>query len=255
MRLGGREPSPNHPFGHGQQRFLWTFVAALLMFLAGAVFAIAYGIYELAAGGGEEGGFLVGYVVLPIAFVAEGVAWVRALRQTRGEAREAGRSLVAHIRQSRDPSVKMVLLEDSAALTGLVIAAGGLALHQATGFAFWDPVASVLIGVLLIGMAAFIGHDSQDLLVGTAARPEERDAIERAIEEHDEVGKVIELLTLALGPQALLVAARIDLKDGVTAERVEQVSTQIDCRVREVVPDVTEVFLDATQADVNTGRP
>ncbi|HEY7631863.1 MAG TPA: cation diffusion facilitator family transporter [Thermoleophilaceae bacterium] len=247
IALGQREPSPDQPFGYAQMRFLWTFVAAVGMFLAGAVFAIGYGIYELLSGEGTTG-FVVAYITLAISFVAEGISWLRALRQVRVEAREAELPLVRYVRGSRDPNVKMVLFEDTAALAGIFIAFAGIAIDQITGSSVFDPAASIAIGLLLVGVAAWMGHDVSHLLIGAAARPEERDELERAIEEFDEVDKVVELLTMALGPNALLVAARIDLADGLEPDRVEAVSDEIDQRLRDVVPDVTEVFLDATRA-------
>jgi cation diffusion facilitator family transporter len=247
IQLGKREPTPERPFGFGQERYLWTFMAAVGMFLAGAVFAIGFGTIELLTGGGESEGFAIAYVVLAISFVAEGTSWVRAFRQTRGEAREVDKPVLRYARESRDPNVKMVLFEDSAALIGLALATAGIALNEFTGLTFWDPAASVLIGLLLVGVAFWMGRDSRHLLIGSAALPEERDAIERTIEEYDEVESVEELLTLVLGPNAIMVAARIDLRDNVDAERVERTSTEIDKRLREVVPDVTEVFLDPTQ--------
>src|SRR5689334_6493914 len=119
IALSGRAPTPGRPFGHGQERFLWTFMAAVGMFLAGAVFAIGWGVYELLVppGGGTE--FLIPFVVLGLSFIAEGTSWMRALRQTRGEAADAGMSVIAYARTSRDPNVKMVLFEDSAALIGI----------------------------------------------------------------------------------------------------------------------------------------
>jgi cation diffusion facilitator family transporter len=246
IQLGKREPTPERPFGFGQERYLWTFMAAVGMFLAGAIFAIGFGGIELATGGGESEGFLIAYVVLGISFLAEGTSWVRAFRQTRGEAREAEKPLLRYARESRDPSVKMVLFEDTAALIGIALATAGIALNEFTGLTFWDPAASVLIGLLLVAVAFWMGRDAKHLLIGSAALPEERDAIEQAIEDYDEVVEVEELLTMVLGPNALLVAARVDLRDDLEADRIEHTSTEIDHRLREVIPDVTEVFLDAT---------
>jgi cation diffusion facilitator family transporter len=246
ISLAGREPTERHPFGHGNQRFLWTFVAAVGTFVAGAVFAVGYGVMELLAGAKEQGGFAAAWVTLGIAFVAEGSSWVRALRQTRGEARDAGKPLALYIEQSRDPSVKMVLFEDSAALAGIALAAAGIALHQITGNAFWDPVASILIGLLLIVVAVRMATDTGRLLVGAAALPEEREAIERVISEHGDVDELIEVLTMVLGPNALLVAARVDVADGVTGEQLERAMSELDRSIRDAVPDVTEVFLDPT---------
>jgi cation diffusion facilitator family transporter len=246
IKLGRREPTPARPFGHGQERYLWTFMAAVGMFLAGAIFAVGFGGIELAMGGGETEGFEIAYVVLALSFAAEGTSWVRAFRQTRREAREAEKPLWRYARESRDPNVKMVLFEDSVALIGVALATAGIALNEFTGLTFWDPTASVLIGLLLVSVAFWMGRDAKHLLVGSAALPEEREALEDAIEEFDEVDEVKELLTLVLGPNAVLVAGRVDLRDAIDAERVERVSSEIDERLREVVPDVTEVFLDAT---------
>jgi cation diffusion facilitator family transporter len=246
IQLGKREPTPAQPFGFGQERYLWTFMAAVGMFLAGAVFAIGFGTIQLLTGGGESEGFAVAYVVLAISFLAEGTSWLRAFRQIRGGAREAGKPVLRYARESRDPNVKMVLFEDSAALIGVALATVGIALNELTGLTIFDPAASVLIGVLLIFVASWMGRDARHLLIGTAALPEEREAIERAIEEYDEVDSVEELLTLVLGPNALLVAARIDLRDNVESDRIEQTASEIDKHIREVVPDVTEVFLDPT---------
>jgi cation diffusion facilitator family transporter len=246
--LSERAPTPDRPFGHGQERFLWTFMAAVGMFLAGALFAIGFGIYELLQGVGEDAEFGIAYAVLALSAVAEGTSWARAFRQTRDEARQAGRSLRDYVRTSRDPNVKMVLFEDTAALVGVAIAFAGIALNEVTGATFFDPAASVLIGLLLIAVAFWMGRDAKHFLVGWAARPDERERIESAIEDYDEVAEVKELLTMVLGPDAVLVAARVDFRDGIDAGRVEEVSGEIADAVRDAVPDVTEVFLDPTPA-------
>jgi divalent metal cation (Fe/Co/Zn/Cd) transporter len=216
------------------------------MFVAGAIFAVGYGVMELLAGSESSGGFLVAWITLAIAVVAEGASWLRALRQTRSEARAAGKPLRRYVRESRDPSVKMVLFEDTAALVGIAIAATGIALHQLTGEPFWDPVASLLVGVLLTFVAVWMARDTGHLLVGAAARPDEREAIERVLAEHEHVERVIELLTMVLGPNAVLVAARIDLADGTEAATIERSMSELDGQIRDAVVDVTEVFLDAT---------
>jgi cation diffusion facilitator family transporter len=221
-------------------------MAAVGMFLAGAIFAIGWGTYELLVPPGGETEFLIPFVVLGLSFIAEGTSWMRALRQTRREAAEAEMSVAAYVRESRDPNVKMVLFEDSAALVGIVIAAAGLGTQAITGTELWDPLASVLIGLLLVAVAFWMARDAKHLLIGSSARPEERRKMESAIEEFPEVREVRELLTMILGPKSLLVAARVDLEDGIDAGQVERLSSEIDERLQEVVPDVTEVFLDPT---------
>jgi cation diffusion facilitator family transporter len=253
ISLASREPTPDQPFGYGRARFLWTFLAAVAMFVAGAFFAVGYGVYQLISGG-ESSGFAAAYVTLAIAFVAEGGSWLRALRQTRREAGEARLPLLTYVRSSRDPNVKMVLFEDTAALIGIALALAGILIDQLTGSSVFDPAASIAIGVLLVVVAGWMGHDTSELLIGAAARPDERLALGSALEEFEQVDHVIELLTMALGPNSLLVAARIDLAKGLEDGEIEAVSDQIEDRLREVVPDVTEVFLDATTAPTRGGE-
>lgn len=248
--LSAREPTPEQPFGYGRMRFLWTFVAAVAMFLAGAVFAIGYGVYRLLSGG-ESGGDLAAYVALAVSLAAEGSSWVRAVRQTRREAVAANLPLLSYLRQSRDPNVKMVLFEDTAALIGIGVALAGIVLGSVTGSSIPDPAASIAVGLLLVLVASVMAHDTSGLLVGAAARPDERAALEAVLRERGEITNVIELLTMTLGPNALLVAARVDWADDLNDEDVERASDEIEDRLREVVPDVTEVFLDAT----TSGRP
>jgi divalent metal cation (Fe/Co/Zn/Cd) transporter len=229
-------------------------MAAVSMFVAGATFAVGYGIVELVKGGGGSGDFAVAWVTLVIAGLAEGASWLRALRQTRGEAREAGLSLYRHVRETRDPNVKMVLFEDSAALIGVAIAAAGIALEQITGAPYWDAGASIVIGALLIVVAAWMARDTAHLLAGAAATPRERKAIEDVISESDAVDHLLELLTMVLGPNTLLVCARVDLVGGLSSDDVEQVANELDDAIRAAVPDVTEVFLDATPSRTSDAR-
>jgi cation diffusion facilitator family transporter len=243
-----REPDDEHPFGYGQERFLWAFVAAIGIFVAGAGFSLYQGL-EAILGGGEESEFGIAYAILAFAIVAEGISLVRAYRQTSGEARGRGISLRGHLRASRDPTTKTVLFEDTAAVTGNAVAIAGVALHQITGDAAFEGIAALIVATML-GLAAFLlGRDASSLLVGRAATPEERGALLGVLREVEEVEHVLQLLTMALSPDRLLVAARIDLAPGVDSERVEDVSTEIDREMRRRVPAVSEVFLDATDRE------
>jgi cation diffusion facilitator family transporter len=248
IALAAREPTPEQPFGYGRVRFLWTFIAAVAMFLAGATFAIGYGVYRLISST-ESGGYLAAYITLAIALLAEGASFIRAARQTRREADQAELTLMEYVRESRDPNVKMVLFEDTAALIGIALAFAGVLAGQITGSPIFDPAASIAIGLLLVTVAVWMGRDTSELLVGAAARPAEQAAIERTLTDCDQIEEVIDLLTMVLGPNSLLVAARVDFANGLADEDIEQASEAIDRRLRRVVPDVTEVFLDATTGD------
>jgi divalent metal cation (Fe/Co/Zn/Cd) transporter len=152
--------------------------------------------------------------------------------------------------------VKMVLFEDTAALVGIALAFTGVLTDQLTGSSVFDPAASIAIGLLLVGVAAWMAHDTSELLVGASARHGERAALHRVLEQCDAIDDVVELLTMVLGPNSLLVAARVDFAAGLRDSEVERASGEIEKQLREAVPDVTEVFLDATTAppDVRTAQ-
>ena len=247
LRMGERPPDEDHPFGYGKERFFWAFIAAIGIFILGAGFSFLQGITGLISGGDESSsGYVAAYVVLVVAAVAEGIAWIRAYRQSRAEAREQDMPVGEFVRVSKDPTVKTVLLEDSGALIGIVIAFLGIGLAQLTGVHAFDPIASILIGVLLTLIAIRLGRNTKALLLGEAARPEEREAIRDAIAGHDGIDGVMELLTMAVGPDSLLVAARVDLADGMSPDDVERLADDVERRVRAAVPSVKFFFLDPT---------
>jgi cation diffusion facilitator family transporter len=249
LRLGRREPDETHPFGYGKERFFWAFVAAIFIFVAGASFSIYQGLGVVLTGEDEGISNLgVSFAILAVAFVAEGTSFVRAFRQAAPD--DAGFDEISQtldkIRRSKDPTVKTVLFEDGAALTGLLIAAVGLGLYQVTGAVVWDGIASILIGVLLGWIAYALGRDVKALLLGEAASPAVRQTLRDVIGRFDAVDAVLEVLTMHLAPDQILVAARIDLADGIPGEEVERVATEIEEALRDAEPMVVEVFLDPT---------
>jgi len=247
LKMGDRPADEEHPFGYGKERFFWAFIAAMGIFILGAGFSFLQGIAGLIAGGEEDSaGYIAAYVVLVVAALAEGTSWLRAYRQTRAQAREQGMGFREFVRESKDPTVKTVLLEDSGALVGILIAFLGIGLSQITGIHAFDPIASLLIGCLLAYIAFRLGRNTKGLLLGEAAPEEDREKIRRTIEDHDGVERVIELLTMVLGPESLMVAARVDLGDGMSTDQVEQMADRIDRQVREAVPSVTHFFMDPT---------
>ena len=258
IRLGERDPDEEHPFGYGKERFFWTFLVAVVIFLAGATFAVGDGTLRLmgyrhiipgvgsllGGGGGER--YWIDYVVLGIALAAEGTSLVRATRQTRKQADAAGYGFIEYVRISKEPTTKMVLSEDSVAVAGVLVAFTGVALQEVTGNYRYDAAASIVIGVLLVYVAYALGRDIRGLLIGEAARPDQRDRMREVICDRAEVDELVELLTMAIGPNSILVAARIDLASEIDSDRVEEVCDEIDEALREAVPDVRNVFLDAT---------
>jgi cation diffusion facilitator family transporter len=246
LRFAERTPDEQHPFGYGKDRFVWTFMAAIFIFVAGSLFSLYEGISKLLGGGAGDTRFGITYAVLVLAFVLEGISLIRALRQTRTDARECHRNMSGYVRVSRDPTTKTVVFEDSAAVVGVLIALIGVALHQITGSQVPDAIGAILIGLLLALVAAGLWRDTRGLLIGAAALPEEREAIVDVLERHPEVDDVVELMTMAMGPDTLLVAARLDLADGLDSDGVEQLASQLDRDIREAVPAAQHVFIDPT---------
>ena len=247
LNLSERQPDETHPFGYGKERFFWSFLAAVFIFVSGAVFSIFEGMRRILGGGGPEGSVGIAFAVLALAVVLEGTSLIRAGRQTQGEARARRRSFARHVRVSRDPTTKTVVFEDSAAVLGVALAAIGLGLTQLTGDTVYDGAASVAIGVLLAVVAFALGRDTKALLIGEAALPEEREALTRVFDEHPGVDSLVELLTMAVGPGSLLVAARIDLAADLGSDEIEELADELDRQLHEAVPEVGEVFLDPTR--------
>jgi cation diffusion facilitator family transporter len=247
LRRGARPADARHPFGYGQERYFWSLLAAFGIFIAGAGFSIFEGL--LALGHKESGSPLPAYLVLVAAGLAEGTSLVRVLVQLRGEARRSSTGMLDHVRSSPDTTVKATLFEDSAAMVGLVFAALGLALRQVTGSPVWDGAASIAIGGLLIVVAVRLGLDSREYLIGRAADPKDLDTIRAEIEKTKGVDRLLELLTMYLGPEHLIAAARVAFSDEISADRAEDVADEIDKRLADRLTLVPHVFLDPTQAD------
>jgi cation diffusion facilitator family transporter len=255
LNLAERKPDAEHPFGYGKERFFWSFLAAVFIFVSGALFSIYEGLHRMFSDE-KPGSVGVAFAVLGVGVVLEGTSLLRAARQTHGEASAARRTFVRHIRVSRDPTTKTVVFEDSAAVVGLFLAAAGLGLSALTGSVLWDGLASVLIGVVLAVVAFLLGRDTKNLLIGSSALPEEREALERVFAEHEDVDELIDLLTMAIGPDSLLVAAHFDPASDLDSDGVERLASELDRRLRDVVPQVGQVFLDPTKrVESRNGRP
>jgi cation diffusion facilitator family transporter len=245
LHQGERPADRSHPFGYGQERYFWSLLAAFGIFIAGAGFSVFEGLLALRRGGEQSP--LIAYIVLAAAFVAEGISLVRAVTQVRREAHQNKAEVLDHVRRSPDTTVKTALFEDTAAVAGLVLAAAGLTLRQLTGSPVWDGAASIAIGALLIAVAFKLGYDSKELLIGRAAGPSEQQLIRAEIEGTPGVDSLLELLTMHLGPDHLIVGARVALDDEVSADRVEDLADDIDRRLGERLSLTPHVFVDPTQ--------
>jgi cation diffusion facilitator family transporter len=245
LRKSQKAPDEEHPFGYGMERYFWSLLAAVGIFVLGAGFSAYEGISALTSPG-ESGSPLWAFVVLGASFLFEGSSFAKAVVQLRSNAGRAGSGMLHHLRHDADPALRAVVGEDGVALVGLLLAAGGLALDSLTGGRTWDGVASLLIAVLLVAVAYGLGRQNQQYLIGKAASPGLRSGIVDAIKEAEGVDAVLELMTMRLSPEQVLVAARVDLADHLTPGDIERAADEVDERIRARFPEVRHVFLDPT---------
>nr|WP_189081138.1 cation diffusion facilitator family transporter [Mangrovihabitans endophyticus] len=246
LRRGNKPADEEHPFGYGKESFVWAFIAALFTFIGGAGFSIYHGVTTIIKGE-DSGEYWLSYVVLAVAFVAEGTSFLRARRQVAGESARWGVSQLRFLRVTSDTTVKAVYFEDSAALIGVLLAAAGLGLAQVTGSEVWDGVASIAIGALLLVVAGILAHSNISLLVGRAVPRRMHRQIADELAGLDVVTAVPTLLTMQLGPGDVLVAAKVDFDDEITGADVEQASDEAERRLRGIYPSIRYVFLDPTR--------
>lgn len=254
LRSGARPGDRRHPFGYGQDRYFWSLLSAFGIFIAGAGFSIFEGILSLHRPG-AEGSPRLAYIVLAVSFAAEGTSLYRAFSQTRAQARSRRISFQEQVCESPDTTVRTALFEDTAAIAGLLLALGGLILRQLTGSGVWDGSASIAIGVLLVLVALRLGRDSRDLLIGRAANDEQLGAIRAEIEGTPGVDALVELLTMHLGPDRLIVGARVDLSDDISAGQAEAIADRIDSQLAAKLSVSPHVFLDPTGRSGATFTP
>jgi divalent metal cation (Fe/Co/Zn/Cd) transporter len=223
------------------ERYFWPFLAAIALFIIGGSFSIFEGIRRMLTSYELEH-LKVNYTVLAVAAVFDGVSFSFAYRRLRNPLRTTG--LWRSLRVTKDPALFNVLLEDSAALLGLLLAFLGLLIYQLTGMIFFDALASLLIGFLLGGVALLLAYESKSLLIGESATPETRRRILEAAQRVPEVVKIIELLTMHMDPDDILVNMSINLKDELTTDEVERVIDRLKRDIRTQVPQATRIFVE-----------
>ncbi|WP_445401222.1 cation diffusion facilitator family transporter [Streptomyces sp. LE64] len=254
LKRGEKPADEDHPVGHGAERYIWALLAAVATFVGGAVFAVYDGVHTLTHGE-EPGDPLLSYLVLGVAFLLEGYSLRTGVRQARREARGYGLPLRRYLRRTPDTAVKAVVLEDTAALVGLLLAAGGLLGGQLTGSGAWDGTASLCIGALLLWVAWELGRSNAELLIGRPLPAPVRREIRALLLADPHVDGVLELTTRLLGPREALVAAKVDFRDVSTAAEVEQACEQAERRLRGRFPVISRVYLDPTPGPSRDRRP
>jgi cation diffusion facilitator family transporter len=243
LRRSERPADRRHPFGYGKERYFWSLMAAMAIFTSGALFSLYEGVHTIIEQPEQKWAGL-NYLVLAVAAVLEGTSLRQSLKQARGGAERRSKSLAAHIHDPDDPTVKSVVVEDSAALIGLAFAAAGVGLHQLTGSATYDGVAAIAIGVLLVVASFALARSCRDLLVGRQADLMLVRAIRARVEEQPEVVDLVDVLTMMVGVHSVLLCARVDFVDELTAAQLEGACSRIDRELREEFAILGEIFIE-----------
>ena len=236
-----RAPTEMHPFGYARARYLWAFIVAIVLFALGSLFSIYEGVHKLAHPEPLKS-IRVAVIILVVAIVLETFSLRTAVVEANHVRGQQG--WWTFLRRSKVPELPVVLLEDVGAEIGLVLALGGILLTNATGNPNWDAYGTLSIGVLLGIIAIFLAIEMQSLLLGEGATVEDVGKIRRAIEAQPEVRRLIDLKTQHLGPEEVLVAARIELDGGLGFPEVVAVIDQAEARVREAVPSATAMYIE-----------
>lgn len=256
-RAARRQADEDHPFGYGRARYLAAFMVAVVMFSLGGLFSL-YECYRkvVAVGAGEHDELTssiwwwVPLVVVVISLVAESLSLRTALHETHRA--RAHLTVIQFVRQAKAPELPVVMLEDAAAVLGLVFALLGIGLTLITGDGIFDALGSGFIGLLLVVVAVVLGREMLSLLEGESASPEDREAIRTALETGDGVSQVIHMNTVHIGPETILVAAKIAVEPDGTADEVARIIDAAEARVRAAVPDVGPLYLEPDILRIDT---
>ncbi|MBT8447904.1 MAG: cation transporter [Gammaproteobacteria bacterium] len=242
LKQARRPPDARFPFGHGKEVYFWSFIVAILIFAVGAGISIYEGVHRLSDPQPVTSP-IINYIVLSLAIVFEGAAWLyawRAFARVRGEW-----GLVEAVQRGKDPSMFVVLFEDSAAMLGLLIALGALALGDITGNPVFDGLASILIGLVLAATAAWLAFETKSLLIGEAANRYVVDDLRARTLRSPGVNRVNEILTLHMGPDFIVALLSVEFDDAARTDDIENYIAKIDGEIKRAHPVIKRVFIEA----------
>jgi cation diffusion facilitator family transporter len=243
MVLAAKRDPVRYPMGRAKETYFWAFVVALVLFFLGGVFAIYEGVHKLSGDSGPPGSPLVPMIVLLVSLALEtGSIWVAFREFNRSRGSQSIREALFH---GKDPTIPVVLLEDAGALLGLVFAMIAVLVAWLTGSTAADGIGSIVIGVLLCGIGVVLTFDTRSLLIGEAATPEMCRKVNDIIRRVDGVDDLRQLLSMHIGPESILLALKVRFSAGISVERVEQITDEIEQRIRSEIPQMTRIFVEA----------
>jgi cation diffusion facilitator family transporter len=242
LKKAKKPPDRDFPFGYGKEVYFWSFIVAILIFALGAGISIYEGILHLRHPQPIESPY-INYIVIALALLFEGAAWSFAYREfksTKGKL-----SYIKAVNRAKDPSVFVVLFEDSAAILGLGFAFFGILLGQITGIEYFDGAASIAIGLILAGTAIWLAYETKGLLIGESADESTVRRIREIASGFQVVNHVNEILTLHMGPDFILVNISIEFQDSASADEIEQSVEKLDRNIKSEFPEVKRIFIEA----------
>ncbi|MDP5169500.1 MAG: cation diffusion facilitator family transporter [Bacteroidia bacterium] len=242
IKQSQKAPDAEHPLGHGKELYFWSLVVAVLIFAIGGGMSFYEGIAHLSHPA-EIGDPTLSYIVLTLAFIFEGIALIfawKSFNQVRGK-----QGFWEAIRTSKDPTRFAVIFEDAAALIGLVVAMAGIIITQFTQNPIYDGIASIVIGVLLTGIAILLAYESKALLIGESASPQTRDTITQIVKADEGVLTVYPPITMHFGPEDVLLALDVEFKDELSADDIEEAVRRIETNLRAEIPILRRIFIEA----------
>jgi len=241
MKRAAKSPTDAHPFGYGKEIYFWSFVVAVLIFAIGGGISLYEGIHKISHPEPIKN-YILNYIILGISIALEGVAWSMALKEFNKE--RNGLGIFQAVHQGKDPSLFVVLFEDTAAILGLIVALVFLGLSQFTGNPVFDGVASLIIGIILSATAIWLAVESKGLLVGESAHSYVVNGIREIVNKQDD-GILKELLTMHMGPKYILVNMSMDFKDSLSSAEVEAAIEDITRRIKSEYHEVRKVFIES----------
>jgi cation diffusion facilitator family transporter len=236
-----KQATVKHPFGYGRERYFWAFAVALVIFTLGGAFAFYEGVDKVLHPH-EPKNFLVGLVILLLSILLESYSFKTAMHEAKEMKGDA--KFIAFLRHAKTPELPVVLLEDTGALIGLILAFAGLVMAEVTGNGRWDAVGSLAIGVLLIAIAIFLCVEMKSLLIGEAASEAQELAIVAAIEASPEVRRLIHIRTMHLGPDELLLGTKIHFDDAFSTAELAVAIDAVEARIRAAVPSARVIYVE-----------
>jgi len=245
MKQADKPADENFPFGYGKEIYFWSFVVAILIFALGGGASVYQGIQHVMHPV-EIVDPLINYLVLGFALLFEGAAWFIALREFRLSKGKWG--YIEAVKRAKDPSVFVVLFEDSAAMLGLLVAFLGILLTQVTGILYLDGLASIIIGLILIGTAIWLAYETKGLLIGESANKPVVQGIRSILQTSTNIEVVNEVLTMHMGPNFILANISVDFTNSLSADEVEKCIVDIDRDIKNKYPLVQRIFIEAERA-------